>query len=48
MFFKFKEIQDDSKNENVRVKILGTGCKKCAKLEANAILALKKLVLMKK
>ncbi|ASM38340.1 MAG: thioredoxin family protein [Campylobacter sputorum] len=45
MFFKFKKVQDlnESLDENVRIKILGTGCKKCNELEANTLLALKKL-----
>lgn len=43
MFFKFKKIQDGSLNENARIKILGTGCKKCNELEANTILALREL-----
>lgn len=45
MFFKFKKAQDqnDSLDENARIKILGTGCKKCNELEANTLLALKEL-----
>ncbi|ASM39964.1 thioredoxin family protein [Campylobacter sp. RM12327] len=45
MFFKFKKAQDqnDSLDENARIKILGTGCKKCNELESNTLLALKEL-----
>lgn len=43
MFFKFKKIQDDNLNENARIKILGTGCKKCNELEENTIYALREL-----